>query len=34
MAKKELQALVAEQKILNKIHVIRGEKLMLDRDLA
>lgn len=34
MAKKELQALVAEQKILNKIHVIRGEKVMLDRDLA
>jgi len=34
MAKKELQALVAEQKILNKIYVIRGEKVMLDRDLA
>lgn len=26
--------LVAEQKILNKIYVIRGEKVMLDRDLA
>jgi len=34
MAKKELQTLVAEQKILNKIYVVRGEKVMLDRDLA
>ncbi len=34
MAKKELQVLVAEQKILNKIYAIRGEKMMLDRDLA
>ncbi|MDQ2721561.1 MAG: ORF6N domain-containing protein [Bacteroidota bacterium] len=34
MAKKELEVLVAEQKILNKIYVIRGEKVMLDRDLA
>ncbi len=34
MAKKELQALVVEQKILNRIYVIRGEKVMLDRDLA
>ena len=34
MAKKELQVLVAEQKILNKIYVIRGEKVMLDKDLA
>ena len=34
MAKKELQALVAEQKILNRIYAIRGEKVMLDRDLA
>lgn len=34
MAKKELQMLVIEQKILNKIHVIRGEKVMVDRDLA
>lgn len=34
MAKKELQALVLEQKILNKIYIIRGEKVMLDRDLA
>ena len=34
MAKKELQALVAEQKILNKIYAIRSEKVMLDQDLA
>lgn len=34
MAKKELQVLVAEQKILNKIYAIRGEKMMLDQDLA
>ncbi|MCB0710448.1 MAG: ORF6N domain-containing protein, partial [Chitinophagaceae bacterium] len=34
MAKKELQALVAEQKILNRIYVIRGEKVMLDKDLS
>ncbi len=34
MAKKELQALVAEQKILKKIYAIRVEKVMLDKDLA
>lgn len=34
MAKQELQVLVAEQKILNKIYVVRGEKIMLDEDLA
>ena len=34
MAKKELQNLVMEQKILNRIYVVRGEKIMLDRDLA
>jgi phage regulator Rha-like protein len=34
MANKELQTLVMEQKILNRIYVIRGEKVMLDRDLA
>jgi hypothetical protein len=34
MAKKEIQALVVEQKILNRIHFVRGEKIMLDRDLA
>jgi len=34
MAKKELQALVIEQKILNRIYVIRGQKVMIDEDLA
>jgi hypothetical protein len=34
MAKKELRNLVMEQKILNRICVVRGEKIMLDRDLA
>jgi hypothetical protein len=34
MVKKELHALVVEQKILNKIYAIRGEKMMLDQDLA
>lgn len=34
MAKKELQALVMEQKILNRIYFVRGEKIRLDRDLA
>ena len=34
MVKKELQTLVMEQKILNRIYVIRGEKIMLDKDLA
>ena len=34
MAKKEIQSLVAEQKILNKIYAFRGEKVMLDQDLA
>ncbi len=34
MAKKELQTLVVEQKILNRIYAVRGEKVMLDRDLA
>jgi len=34
MAKKELQMLVMEQKILSRIYVVRGEKIMLDRDLA
>ena len=33
-AKQELQSLVEEQKILNRILVIRGEKVMLDKDLA
>ena len=34
MAKQELQSLIAEQKILNRIYAIRGEKIMLDKDLA
>lgn len=34
MAAKELQLMVAEQKILNKIYVIRGQKIMIDEDLA
>jgi ORF6N domain len=34
MVKKELQSLIAEQKILNRIYVVRGEKIMLDKDLA
>lgn len=34
MSKKEIQLLLHEQKILNKIYVVRGEKIMLDRDLA
>jgi hypothetical protein len=34
MVKKELQQLVAEQKILNRIYVVRGQKVMIDEDLA
>ncbi|WP_300598190.1 ORF6N domain-containing protein [Niabella sp.] len=34
MAKRALQLLVAEQKILNRIYVVRGQKVMLDQDLA
>ncbi|MGN7783314.1 ORF6N domain-containing protein [Niabella sp. 22666] len=34
MAKTNLHSLVAEQKILNRIYVIRNQKIMLDRDLA
>ncbi len=34
MAKKEVQVLMAEQKILNKIYAIRGERVMLDKDLS
>ena len=34
MAKKDFEALVMEQKILNRIFVIRGQKVMLDGDLA
>lgn len=31
---KELVTLVAEQKILNRIYIVRGQKVMLDEDLA
>jgi hypothetical protein len=34
MSKKEFELLVAEQKILNRIYVIRSQKVMLDRDLS
>jgi hypothetical protein len=34
MASKAMTAVVEEQKILNRIYVIRGQKVMLDRDLA
>jgi hypothetical protein len=34
MAKKELQILVTEHKILNRIYFVGGEKIMLDKDLA
>ena len=32
--KDPLQHMVAEQKILNRIYVVRGQKIMLDEDLA
>lgn len=34
MAKKELKELIDEQKILNKISIIRGQKVMIDQDLS
>lgn len=34
MASKAVAAMVEEQKILNRIYVIRGQKVMLDEDLA
>lgn len=34
MKKNELAALVIERKILNRIYIIRGQKVMLDEDLA
>ena len=34
MKEKELKNLVIEQQILSKIYIIRGEKVMLDEDLA
>jgi hypothetical protein len=34
MRKNDLQVLIQEQKILNRIYLVRGEKVMLDKDLA
>lgn len=34
MGKQELNLLVEEQKILNRMYVIRGIKVMLDEDLV
>jgi len=34
MAKKEIEILIVEQKIINRIFLIRGQKVLLDRDLA
>lgn len=34
MARKDIASMLAERKILNKIYVIRGRKVMLDQDLA
>ncbi len=34
MAKKKLEIAVPDEIVLNKIYLIRGEKVMIDRDLA
>ncbi|HXB07001.1 MAG TPA: ORF6N domain-containing protein [Puia sp.] len=34
MAKATKQASILEEAIINKIHIIRGQKVMIDRDLA
>ena len=34
MAKSKLTVAIIEEKIVNKIHLIRGQKVMIDRDLA
>ena len=34
VGKQDFTLLAEEQKILNRIHVIRGEKVILDKDLA
>jgi ORF6N domain len=34
MAKSQLLNIIEEQKIISKIYLVRGEKVMLDRDLA
>jgi hypothetical protein len=34
MAKAKASLVIAEEKIVNQIHLIRGQKVMLDSDLA
>lgn len=34
MAKAKLTVAIIEEKIVDKIHLIRGQKVMIDRDLA
>ncbi|MFM2387762.1 MAG: hypothetical protein RL660_2519 [Bacteroidota bacterium] len=34
MAKAQISKIIDEQKIINRIYLLRGEKVMLDRDLA
>ena len=34
MVKKEMELMVADEVIISKIYVIRGQKVMLDKDLA
>ena len=34
MKRKELQVMLEEQKILNRIFIVRGQRVMLDKDLA
>jgi len=34
VSKKEIQSIVIEQQVLSRIYVVRGEKVMIDRDLA
>ncbi len=34
MAENKFQSILLEQKILNKIYILRGQKIMLDKDLA
>ncbi|HTN18622.1 MAG TPA: ORF6N domain-containing protein [Chitinophagaceae bacterium] len=34
MAEKEFHTLAADQEIISRIYVVRGQKVMFDRDLA
>ena len=34
MAKEKLTVAIIEEKIIDKIHLVRGQKVMIDRDLA